>query len=413
MTNLVESSAYDEGIYQIETTDPVVGGPDGIDNLPHKSLANRTKYLKDHVDALEAAAGNYAPKASPALTGSPTAPTQPLGDTSTKIANDEFVQKTVGGFLSKSVAGAANVSLTPVEAGNGIIELTGAITANIAVIVPVSPTRDWIFINHTSGAFEVTIKTAAGTGVVVDQGTSINVYTDGTNVDYNTTKVTRPLGESSTRTASTEFTQKTVGGVLSKSVAGAVDVTLTAVEAGNAILSLNGVITADIALIVPGSPTRAWVVKNDTTGAFKVTVKTSAGTGVVIPSGVTMAVWTDTVNVYDANTKPQESREVSIASSATPTPPADLCDSYAITALAVAATIGAPTFATKPLYPRQALVIAIKDNGTARSLTWNAIYRAGSVALPTTTIVGKTHYIGMFYHSADNKWDIIGAQYTG
>lgn len=50
MANVQESSVWEGGIYQIETTDPVLGGPDGISNLQAKQLANRTVYLKGRVD---------------------------------------------------------------------------------------------------------------------------------------------------------------------------------------------------------------------------------------------------------------------------------------------------------------------------------------------------------------------------
>ncbi len=56
MANLSESSTYEAGIYQLERTDAVdagVGGA-GVSNTQAKQLANRTKYLKDHVDAAEA-----------------------------------------------------------------------------------------------------------------------------------------------------------------------------------------------------------------------------------------------------------------------------------------------------------------------------------------------------------------------
>lgn len=56
MANLNEIVQYEPGIYQLETTDPVLGGADGIDNLQAKQLANRTAYLKQHVDALESGA---------------------------------------------------------------------------------------------------------------------------------------------------------------------------------------------------------------------------------------------------------------------------------------------------------------------------------------------------------------------
>jgi len=47
MANLVEKSVWVDGIYQLEITDPVQGGPDGIDNWQAKALANRTLYLRD------------------------------------------------------------------------------------------------------------------------------------------------------------------------------------------------------------------------------------------------------------------------------------------------------------------------------------------------------------------------------
>lgn len=53
MANLTESATYEAGIYQLETSDPVIGGPTGISNAQAKQLANRTKYLKEHVDAIE------------------------------------------------------------------------------------------------------------------------------------------------------------------------------------------------------------------------------------------------------------------------------------------------------------------------------------------------------------------------
>ncbi|AOJ24334.1 phage tail protein [Burkholderia seminalis] len=51
MANLKEESRWEDGVYQFETSDPVQGGPNGIDNVPTKQLANRTRHLKDRADA--------------------------------------------------------------------------------------------------------------------------------------------------------------------------------------------------------------------------------------------------------------------------------------------------------------------------------------------------------------------------
>lgn len=99
-----------------------------------------------------------------------------------------------------------------------------------------------------------------------------------------------------------------------------------------------------------------------------------------------------------------KARVTSTTSSSTPTPNCDNEDLYILTALAVGATFGAvggtPTAG-------QRLLIRIKDNGTARTLAWNAVYRAMGVALPTTTVISKILYVGFIYNSTDSKWDCV------
>lgn len=98
-------------------------------------------------------------------------------------------------------------------------------------------------------------------------------------------------------------------------------------------------------------------------------------------------------------------RITSEASNATPTPNADTTDIHIVTALAVGATFGAPT---GTLTHGQQLIIRVKDNGTARSLAWNAAYRASTdLALPTTTILSKTLYLGFIWNATDSKWDLL------
>lgn len=92
-----------------------------------------------------------------------------------------------------------------------------------------------------------------------------------------------------------------------------------------------------------------------------------------------------------------------IASASTITPPSENTQ-YNVTALAVAATIAAPS--GSPTAGKK-LILRLEDNGTARVLTWNAIYRAIGVTLPSTTMLGKTMYIGMSYNGTDTKWDVI------
>lgn len=54
MANLPETPTYDAGVYQKETNDAALGGAAGKANAGILNLANRTGYLKAHVDILEA-----------------------------------------------------------------------------------------------------------------------------------------------------------------------------------------------------------------------------------------------------------------------------------------------------------------------------------------------------------------------
>lgn len=95
MANLPESATWEGGIYQLEKTDPVDGGPDGISNNQAKQLANRTAYLKQEVEL-------RAPLNSPALTGNPTAPTQAPGTNNLSLANTAFVQAALAALVDSS-----------------------------------------------------------------------------------------------------------------------------------------------------------------------------------------------------------------------------------------------------------------------------------------------------------------------
>jgi hypothetical protein len=147
MADLVEATRWEDGIYQFETSDPVMGGPDGVDNRQAKQLANRTRYLKAQQEAHVAAADAHpqyqtqdqvhtlitaainalisaapgsldtlkeladalgddpnfattmtnalalkAPLASPVFLGTPKVPTQAAGDNTLAAASTAFVQ---------------------------------------------------------------------------------------------------------------------------------------------------------------------------------------------------------------------------------------------------------------------------------------------------------------------------------
>lgn len=93
----------------------------------------------------------------------------------------EGVDNIAADRLAKSVAGGSDVTLTAAEAVFAYHEYSGALTASINVIVP-SVTGFYEVFNNTSGDFKLTVKTSAGTGIVVPQGTTMLLYCNATNV---------------------------------------------------------------------------------------------------------------------------------------------------------------------------------------------------------------------------------------
>lgn len=174
--NLGETETYEPGIYQLEITDPVIGGPDGIDNLQAKQLANRTNWLKAKIDSLlglsvihtatlkatpsdadefgflsSTAAWSlvkmtgtnlkawlkayfdtvYAVLNSPTFTGTPTAPTAAAGTNTTQVATTAFSY----GLLSALSNGYIKLS-------NGLILQWGSVSVpfgtTLVVTLPVA-----------------------------------------------------------------------------------------------------------------------------------------------------------------------------------------------------------------------------------------------------------------------------------
>lgn len=98
----------------------------------------------------------------------------------------------------------------------------------------------------------------------------------------------------------------------------------------------------------------------------------------------------------------------SVSSAATITPTSDTTNQYNVTALATGATLASPS--GTPV-DGQKLTLRIKDNGTAQTLTWTTgsagAYRVVGATLPSTTVAGKTLYVGCIYNSTDARWDVV------
>lgn len=101
MANLSETPDYPAGVYQLETSDPVLGGPGGIANRQAEQLGNRTAWLKDKVDAF--ISGTVAVFKA------------------TKLATPRTLSISGAGSGSASFDGSANASIALTLADSGVV----------------------------------------------------------------------------------------------------------------------------------------------------------------------------------------------------------------------------------------------------------------------------------------------------
>ena len=181
--------------------------------------------------------------------------------------------------------------------------------------------------------------------------------------------------------------------------------------AGNAyLLTFSGILTLThnaTSLICP-SGASITTAAGDTaialslgSGNWKILDYTRAdGTPIALPSSAVTLTGTQTLT-----NKRITPRVQAVTSSATITAASDSEDGCVVTALAIGTNIAAPTGTPTQ---GQRYWFRIKDNGTARAIAYNSIFRAVGYALPSTTVISKTLYLEFQYNTTDTKWDLIG-----
>lgn len=105
-----------------------------------------------------------------------------------------------------------------------------------------------------------------------------------------------------------------------------------------------------------------------------------------------------------AGYQPLNPRVQTVASAANVTP-TSANDLVVITAQDESLKINNPT---GTMVEGQALIMRIKDDGTARAITWDTAYRAVGVDLPDTTVIGKQLYVAGIWNNTDGTFDVTG-----
>lgn len=98
-------------------------------------------------------------------------------------ANFTAIDAVVGGTQAVAIT-VANVTLSASEALNLRYACTGALTGNRVLIFPASVGGFWVIDNQCSGAFTLSARSGAGAAIVIPQGGTSFVTSDGTTMQF-------------------------------------------------------------------------------------------------------------------------------------------------------------------------------------------------------------------------------------
>ncbi len=321
---------------------------------------------------------------------------------------------------------ASTISDFSTAANAAVVNITGNAATATALFNPRT-------INGVAfdGTANITVTAAAGTltgttlnaTVVTSSLTSVGTLTNLT--------VTNPISGSVTGNAATATALQTARTINGVSFDGTANITVTAAAGtltgttlNSAVVTssltsvgtlLNLTVTNTITGSVSGSSgSFTGALSGDVTGTQSATAISNTVVTSKLLTGFTSGAGTVTgtdsiltaINKLNGNIALKLSiapriQSVTTTTSLTPTSNDDL---VIVTALAGTMTINNPT--GTPAHG-QKMILRIKDNGTSRTISYGSQYRAFGTALPTSTTISKTLYIGFIYNSTDTRWDMV------
>ena len=143
MANITENTqnpAWSNGIYQIETSDPVLGGENGIANRQAKELAARTQWLKTELTKAVSSIGTNKSSADSAIALKANRTIQITAGAGLTGGGDLSANRTIGLATPSTLSGS-----TANWVGNGATGHThqlAAATATVAGVVKLINTLD-------------------------------------------------------------------------------------------------------------------------------------------------------------------------------------------------------------------------------------------------------------------------------
>ena len=179
-----------------------------------------------------------------------------------------------------------------------------------------------------------------------------------------------------------ELIEQAVAGVQTITMANA-NYTLTNLngvldEARNMVLRVQGTNSGIYQVIIPSNQTKFYVVSNNTTGGYAITIGISGGSIISIPNGTTAQVYTDGTNTYSAQTG--SSGDFTINGNLTVTGNETEVGTLSASTLSVS---NAATFAVGPTAPT-----ATTGTNTTQLAT-TAFVNSSIAAIPTPSVSGS------------------------